>query len=128
MPSKAKSKAEPKTEEELDEEELRETEGKLREVLDLMTAHINRDDTDSRLLGARVACHAHTGNRQTVYHVSKTHHAATTMHTKTRLDLAEMLKTRIALGQYARNLDDTLQRLSEKYVEVLERILTRSRY
>ena len=128
MPSKAKSKAEPKTEEELDEEELRETEAKLREVLDLMTAHKNRDDTDAKLLGARMTCHAHTGNKQPIYHVHKSHHTATTMHTKTRLDLAELLKTRIALGQYARNLDDSLQRLSERYVEVLERILSRSRY
>jgi len=130
MPSKKKAKkaSEPKTQEELDEEELRETEAKMREVLDLMTKHKNRDEVDAKLEGARISSQEHTGNRQPIYHVSSSHHVPTTMHTKTRLDLAELLKLRIALGQYARNLDDTLERLSEKYVDVLERILSRSRY
>ena len=56
------------------------------------------------------------------------HHAATTMHTKTALDLAEQLKLRIKLGQYARELDDSLERLSLRYVAVLERTLGRSRH
>ena len=50
------------------------------------------------------------------------------MHTQTKLALAETLKLRIQLGQYARELDDTLERLSVRYVAVLERILGRSRY
>jgi hypothetical protein len=50
------------------------------------------------------------------------------MHTKTALDLAEQLKLRIQLGQYALELDDSLQRLSARYVDVLERMLGRSRY
>jgi hypothetical protein len=43
----------PKTPEELDEEELREVEAKMKEVLDLMTARHRRDDTDARVLEAR---------------------------------------------------------------------------
>jgi hypothetical protein len=50
------------------------------------------------------------------------------MHTKTALDLAETLKLRIKLGQYARELDDSLERLSQRYVAVLERKAGRSRY
>ena len=50
------------------------------------------------------------------------------MHTKTALDLAERLKRRIQLGQYALELEDSLSRLSERYVAVLERMLERSRY
>ena len=48
------------------------------------------------------------------------------MQTKTELDLAEQLKVRIRLGRHALNLNDTLSRLSARYVAVLERMLTRS--
>jgi hypothetical protein len=124
---KASNKIE-KTEEELDEEELREVEGKIKEVLDLMTARHHRDLTDEQLLIARSRMDEHSGSTQSVYHVTPTHHAATTMHTKTALDLAEQLKLRIKLGKYALELEDSLQRLSTRYVAVLERILARSRY
>ena len=50
------------------------------------------------------------------------------MHTKTGLDLAEQLKLRIQLGKYALELDDALERLTTRYVAVLERMLARSRY
>jgi hypothetical protein len=50
------------------------------------------------------------------------------MHTHTKLELADTLKTRIKLGQYAANLEDSLRRLSERHVAVLERILQRARY
>lgn len=122
------STAEPKTPEELDEEELREVEGKVKEVMDLMTARHHREAVDSSLEQARGRAATHTGNKQAVYHVSAPHHVATTMHTKTELDLAEQLKLRIQLGKYARELDDSLKRLSARQVKVLERILKRSRY
>lgn len=118
----------PKTPEELDEEERREVEGKLKEVLDLMTARHHRDRADEQLDLARLRRDEHTGNRQPVFHIHGPHHASTTMHTKTALDLAEQLKLRIQLGQYARELDDSLERLSTRYVAVLERMLERSRY
>jgi hypothetical protein len=50
------------------------------------------------------------------------------MHTKTTLDLAEQLKLRIQLGKYAKELDNSLERLSARQVAVLERMLGRSRY
>ena len=117
-----------KTPEELDEEERREVEGRLKEVLDLMTARHHRDRVDEQLELARARRDEHTGNRQAVFHIHGGHHASTTMHTKTALDLAEQLKLRIQLGQYARELDDSLERLSARYVAVLERMLGRSRY
>lgn len=122
------TKAPAKTPEELDEEELREVEGKVKEVLALMTARHHRDQVDERLELARARRDEHAGNKQAVFHVSGPHHVATTMHTKTALDLAEQLKLRIQLGQYARELDDSLERLSLRYVAVLERMLERSRY
>ena len=117
-----------KTPEELDEEELREVEGKIKEVLDLMTARRHRAQTDEALETARFRRDEHAGNKQPVFHHSGSHHAPTTMHTKTNLDLVEQLKLRIQLGKYALELDDTLQRLSVRLVDVLERILGRSRY
>jgi hypothetical protein len=50
------------------------------------------------------------------------------MQTKTALDLAEQLKLRIQLGKFALELDSSLERLSTRYVAVLERMLGRSRY
>ena len=122
------SKPVPKTPEELDEEELREVEGKLKEVLDLMTARHHRHKTDDQLGLARARRDEHAGNQQSVFHITPSHHAATTMHTKTGLDLAEQLKLRIQLGKYALELDDALERLTTRYVAVLERMLARSRY
>lgn len=117
-----------KTPEELDEEELREVEGKLKEVLDLMTARHHRERVDQSLQEARIKREEHAGNMQSVFHITGQHHAATTMHTKTALDLAEQLKLRIQLGKYALELEDSLRRLSVRYVDVLERMLARSRY
>lgn len=128
MPGAKSSSNGEKTPEELDEEELREVEGKLKEVLDLMTARHHRERVDQTLLEARNKRDEHTGNMQSVYHITGQHHAPTTMHTKTALDLAEQLKLRIQLGKFALQLDDSLQRLSTRYVDVLERMLARSRY
>lgn len=119
---------EQKTAEELDEEELREVEARMKEVLDLMHARHHRHKTDEKLETARLRRDEHAGNRTPVYHITSSHHVATTMHTKTALDLAEQLKLRIQLGKYALELDDALQRLSERQVAVLERMLSRSRY
>lgn len=124
----AKSSTEAKTPEQLDEEELREVEGKMKEVLDLMTARHDRGRVDEQLQLKRARRDEHAGNRQAVYHINGGHHVATTMHTKTALDLAEQLKLRIQLGQYARELDNSLERLSARQVAVLERMLSRSRY
>ena len=122
------STAEAKTPEQLDEEELREVEAKLKEVLDLMTHRHHRHRADEALETARLRRDEHAGNRQPVFHITQSHHVPTTMHTKTALDLAEQLRLRIQLGKYALELDDTLQRLSERQVAVLERMLGRSRY
>ena len=105
-------------------------EGKIKEVLGLMTDKQHRSKTDENLGLARSRRDEHNGNKQSVYHRSAggEHHAITTMHTKSELDLAEQLKLRIQLGKYALELDDALTRLSSRYVKVLERQLGRSRY
>lgn len=123
------SSAQPeKTPEEMDEEELREVEAKIKEVIALMAAGHTRESGDEKLRTARERQQTHQGDSQSVYHITSQGHVPTTMHTRTNMELAEALKTRIQLGGYARNLEDALRRLSERHVAVLERILTRSRY
>ena len=117
-----------KTPEELDEEELREVETKIKEVVALMSAGHTRESGDEKLRAARKRQKRYEGDRQSVYHITSQGHVPTTMHTRSNMELAEALKTRIQLGGYARNLEDSLRRLSERHVAVLERILQRSRY
>lgn len=121
----------PPTPEERDQEELREVEGKIQEVLGLMSDRHTREETDVKLETARARRDEHHGNKQSTYYRFGNKGrgvAATTLHTRTHLELAETLKTRIKLGQYAADLEDSLRRLSERHVAVLERILSRSRY
>ncbi len=117
-----------KTVEDPDEQELREIEAKIKEVMGLMTERHHREIVDEQLQDARNRRDQHTGDRQGVYHITPTHHIATDLHTSANLHLAEKLKIRIQLGKYALDLNDTLHRLTERQVEVLERILARSRY
>ena len=119
---------EPKTAEEMDEEELREVEGRIKEVVGLMTAGHDRGAVDEQLSQARERRDEYHGDMRSTYHITKQGHAATTFHTQTKLALAETLKLRIQLGKHARKLDDSLQRLSVRYVNVLERVLKRARY
>ena len=124
----SKPKPAPKTPEELDEEELREVEAKIQEVLALMADGHNRERVDEKLAKERARADKHQGDMQSAYHIASQGHVPTTMHTTTRLQLAGTLKTRIKLGQYAGDLEDSLRRLSERHVAVLERILERARY
>jgi hypothetical protein len=123
--------SEVQTQEEKDLQELREVEAKIQEVLALMSERHTREGVDAKLEAARTRRDEAQGNGQSVYyHFSKKGKgvAATTLHTHAHLQLAETLKTRIKLGQYAADLEDSLRRLSERHVEVLERILERARY
>jgi hypothetical protein len=122
------SEAPPKTLEEMDEEELREVEAKIKEVTSLMAEGHTRDAVDERVGTARWRRDTHHGDKTSAFYISQHGHVPTSKHTQTKLQLAELLKLRIQLGQYARDLDDTLERLSVRYVAVLERILSRSRY
>lgn len=122
--------AKPKpTQEELDEQELREVESKIKELISLMREGHHREKADEGLAKARdnhennkndktAAFHRHEGGK----------HITTTNHTKSVLELAEALKLRIQLGQYALELEDSLNRAAVKQVEILERQLKRARY
>jgi hypothetical protein len=128
MPS---STAKP-TKEELDEERLREIEAKIKELTQLIAEGHDRPGADKRLEAARASRDKQKGN-----HKERTFHKedrgsgrpiATSQHTSAHLSLASALKLRIRLGEYALELEDSLARLAEEQVEVLERKLKRARY
>ena len=128
MPDSAKAE---KTPQELDEELLREIEAKTKEVLDLMVLRVNRTEADHSLQEARARRELHTGNKAEVYHPvgeGGTARVATTMHTQTNLHLIDSLQHRILLGAFAHELEDSLLRLTERHIVVLERVLKRARY
>jgi len=119
------SSSKPKTQEEKDEEELREVEGKLTEILDMMTQRKSRESADDELMRARDAHSVHHGNKQPVMHITSKHHVPTTMHTKTALDLAEKVKQKIEVHKYGMELQAALGIYAARYLSVLERILAR---
>jgi hypothetical protein len=123
--------SEVQTQEEKDLQQLREVESKIKEVLELMTQRHTRENTDQKLQAARTRRdEAHGDSQSTFYQhgTSAKSMVPISMHTRSHLELGEVLKTRIKLGQYAADLEDSLRRLSERHVEVLERILERARY
>ena len=116
-----------KTPEELDEQELREVEAEMKEVLDLLSRRQNREDAGRQLEQRRATREAHEHNGQPAMHMHGSTRAPTTMRTKVCLDLGESLKTNIALHRHAASLEDSLHRLCERHVAVLERILERAK-
>ena len=132
MASKSKSKPAKPTQEELDEERLREIEARIKELIQLIGEGHDRAGADERLQGARDLRDEQNGNRrERTYHkedkgLGKS--TPMTQHTSAHLKLASALKLRIQLGEYAVELEDSLARLAEEQVEVLERKLKRARY
>ena len=118
------------TQEEKDEQRLREVEGEIKEVLDLMARRVDRDQATETLGSKRKQRDEHLKNSQAVFH---RHQGAskpvpTTMHTKAHMELADALKHRIQLGRHALRLEDSLKRLVTEQVEILERQLKTVRY
>ena len=134
MPGTKKKKKEKKpTQEELDDERLREIEAKMKELVRLMGDRANRPQADEKLEIARETRDKHAGNpRENAFHKGGegggSKPIAVSMDTKSALDLAEALKMRIKLGEYALDLQDSLNRLAVEQVEILERCLKRARY
>jgi hypothetical protein len=115
----------PLTAEEKDEKDLRETEGRLEEVLKLLTQRRTRETAQAQLTELRERRDEHASNGQPVAHIHGGHHAPTTMRTKASLDLGESLKENLVFQRYARELETSLRSLSERRVAVLERMYAR---
>ncbi len=131
MPSTGAKPKKP-TQEELDEERLREIEAKIKELTQLIGEGQGRAGADERLQAARGHRDEQKGNRgERTYHredKGPCKSVPMTQHTSAHLKLASALKLRIRLGEYALELEDSLARLAEEHVEVLERKLKRARY
>ena len=128
MPDNKKDKK--PTQEELDDERLREIETKIKELVSLMGERTDRDQANEKLQGAREVREQHRGNKkQNVFHKHEGGKPiSVNMDTKSALDLTEALKKRIKLGEYALDLQDSLNRLAVEQVDILERCLKRARY
>ncbi len=102
------------------QDELLEVEDKIQETILLMREKL----TDIDLEKARSKRDKHCGDMSTAYILERKKGAvATTMHTHTHLALGDVLRTKIRLCQYDESLQVTLGKLSEKRVDLLERIL-----
>ena len=119
-----------KTQEELDDEKLREVESKIKEILALMAGGHTRERASERLEGAREKLGLNKDNNEPAFHKpsSSSKPVTVTRHTASLLELAEALELRIKLGQYASELQDSLHRYTDSKVQVLERKLKRARY
>lgn len=120
-----------KTKAELDEERLREIEARIKEAIELLKIGVDRGAVDERVARAREERDRHKGNRsRQVFHRHQGGKDAvpTSVHTKSALDLAEALRLRIRLGDFAADVQDSLARLAEEQNEILERVLKRARY
>jgi len=120
-----------KTKAELDEERLREIEARIKEAIELLKIGVDRGAADERVARAREERDRHKGNRsRQVFHRHQGGKDAvpTSVHTKSALDLAEALRLRIRLGDFAADVQDSLARLAEEQNEILERVLKRARY
>ena len=117
------------TQEEKDEQRLREIESDIKEVLDLMTKRTDRDQATEILDSKRKERDEHHENGQAVFHRQQAGKPfPTTMHTKSHMELADALKHRIKLGRHALKLEDSLKRLVKEQVQILERQLKKVRY
>jgi hypothetical protein len=120
----------PKTQEEKDEERLRELEQKIKDVVDLMQEGVDREQMDKDLDEARAHHEKHKDNETKAFHKHNGSSKSLVIPTKTKsaLDLIEKLKKRIRLGEHALNLHEALHRAASSQIDVLERCLKRARY
>ena len=133
MPSAAGKSKKP-TQEELDEERLREIEARIKELTRLIADGHDRTGADAKLQAARDQRDEQKGNhRERAFYREQLEKGpgkpiAVTQHTRAHLELASALRLRIRLGEFALDLGDSLGRLAEEQVEVLERKLKRARH
>lgn len=100
--------------------ELCEVETKLCEIIALMREEL----TDEKLDQARAKRDKHRGDKASVYLLEhKKAPVSTTKHVHTSLALGDILKTKLKRLQYPDDLEASLTTLSDRRVELLERML-----
>lgn len=122
--------AEPKepTQEEKDEERLREIEAKITDLIELLHTGTTRDSADSKVSEHRERVKSGKGEPRPLLRVFHDHggkRIATTRRTQSKMQLADSLKMRIRVGKHAQDLEHALHILVREQVEILERQLER---
>jgi hypothetical protein len=116
------------TEEEKDEERLREVEAKLEDLVDLLSRGVTRESADQRIHTARDRVASGKGESRPllrVFHDQGGKRLPTTRRTQSKMHLAESLKLRLRVGQHAQDLEHALHTLVKEQVQILERQLGR---
>ena len=125
---KAKPKPKP-TQEELDEQRLRELESAIKEVLDLLDSGTDREESTNKIEKTRKQHEKDKGNHSEVFRkgtMSKP--LRVSRENGSAMEHADGLKERIKLGKYALDLQTSLNTLLTEQIEILERSLKRARY
>jgi hypothetical protein len=128
---KQKADAEPKepTQEEKDEERLREIEARIEDLTDLLSGGVSRESADRKIGDARDRVNSAKGEPRPLLRVFHDHggkRISTTRRTQSKMHLADALKLRIRVGKHAQDLEHALHILVREQVEILERQLGRT--
>jgi hypothetical protein len=116
------------TQEEKDEERLREIEERMTDLIELLNTGTTRDSADAKIEEHRERVKSGKGEPRPllkVYHEHKGKKIPTTRRTQSKLMLADALKMRIRVGKHAQDLEHALHILVKEQVEILERQLDR---
>jgi hypothetical protein len=116
------------TQEEKDEERLREIEERMTDLTDLLSEGVTRESADARVGEHRDRVKSGKGEPRPLLKVFHDHggkRIATTRRTQSKMMLAEALKLRIRVGKHAQDLEHALHILVKEQVEILERQLER---
>jgi hypothetical protein len=116
------------TQEEKDEERLREIEERICDLTELLSKGVTRDSADAEIGEARERVESGKGEPRPllkVYHEHGGKKIATTRRTQSKMMLAHSLKLRIRVGRHAQDLEHALHILVREQVEILERQLER---
>jgi hypothetical protein len=117
------------SEEERDEQRLREVEGRIADLVDLLQQGATREASDARIHTARQRVDSGAGEGRPLLRVFHDHggkRIPTTRRTQSKLQLAEALKLRLRAGKHAQDLEHALHILVREQVEILERQLARA--
>lgn len=116
------------TQEEKDEERLREIEERVTDLVELLNTGTTRESADANIDEHRERVKSGKGEPRPllkVYHEHKGKKIPTTRRTQSKLMLADSLKMRIRVGKHAQDLEHALHILVKEQVEILERKLER---
>lgn len=118
----------PPTQEEIDEERLREIEAKIEDITDLLSQNLSRESVDKEIEGHENRVKSTSGESVPylrVYHDHGGKRIPTTRRTQAKMKLAESLKTRIRLAENTADLEHGLHILVKEQIEILKRQLSR---